>query len=394
MKKFGFSAWFFLFITIALFLYSYTQVDLGLTLSRVSIFQTIEKNFQYIGYFNRPLSTACYSGLLLLLFAGYIRLLYIAAKGNMQRKTFWFLTMLITIILTFSYNAFSYDLFNNIFDAKIITHYHQNPYVHNALDFPKDPMLGFMHWTQRDYPYGPVWLFFSVPLSFIGANIFLLTFFLFKIFAGLSYVGTVYFLEKIASQLDKKTALFKTMLFALNPLVLIEGLVSAHNDMTMFFFAVMGLYLLMQQKHIAAGISLLVSIGIKFATVFLAPVFLGVSLLQVAKKNIHWEKMFLLITLLMIPALFAVTIRTTFQPWYLLYVLTFCCLIGDRLYSAIPSVIASFFALTEYVPFLYAGNWNPPIPAILNTITLTGLAICIVVIVFLVFSKRSYNVLQ
>src|SRR5258706_5338006 len=165
---------------VCLFFYSYTQVDLSLTLSRISIWQGIEKSFQYVGYFQRPLSTYLYSGILIALFVSYIFLLIAVHKNVLSRKTLWILIIGTAIVLTFSYNAFSYDLFNYIFDAKIITHYSQNPYMHMALDFPHDPMLSFMHWTQRTYPYGPAWLLVTAPLSFIGLQFFLPTFFLFK----------------------------------------------------------------------------------------------------------------------------------------------------------------------------------------------------------------------
>ena len=49
---------------IALFLYSYTQVDLNLTLSTVNIWQYIQKAFQYIGYYERTFSTLIYLGIL------------------------------------------------------------------------------------------------------------------------------------------------------------------------------------------------------------------------------------------------------------------------------------------------------------------------------------------
>lgn len=394
MKTLSLSVWCYFLGIIGLFLYSYTQVDLSLTLSQMSLYQTIEKSFQYIGYFNRPLSTYLYVGLLIFLFTFYIRLLNLAIKGKIQKQTFWLLTILTTIVLTFSYNAFSYDIFNNIFDAKIITHYHLNPYQHKALDFPQDPMLSFMHWIERTYPYGPFWLAFSVPLSFMGANIFIITFFLFKIFAGFSYLGTVFFIEKITQHLDKKSSLLKTMLFALNPLVLIEGLLSAHNDMTMFFFGIFALYLLMNHKALFSGLSLCISVGIKFATGFITPVFLVVWVLQIVKKKINWERVFLFCLIFMVPALVAVTMRTTFQPWYLLYVLPFAALIGNRLWLIVPSILASFIALTEYIPFLYTGNWDPPIPFILNTITFSGVIVCLCSIILLFFFKSKRHVLQ
>src|SRR4030042_3801668 len=164
---------------VALFLYSFTQVDLNLTLSRWSIWQVIEKSFQHIGYFNRPLSTVFFIMIIVLLFIFYGLFLFLSYRNKISVREMWYLVILTAVILSFSYNAFSYDLFNYIFDAKIVTYYHQNPYLYKALDFPGDPMLTFMHWTHRTYPYGPSWLLLTVPLSFLGFNFFLPTFFLF-----------------------------------------------------------------------------------------------------------------------------------------------------------------------------------------------------------------------
>ena len=76
---------------------------------------------------------------------------------------------------------------------KYLTFIHQNPYFHKASDFPNDPMLNFMRWTHRLYPYGPSWLILTVPLSFIGLNFFLPTFFLFKIMIGFIFFGKLLF---------------------------------------------------------------------------------------------------------------------------------------------------------------------------------------------------------
>ena len=139
-------------VIFALFLYSFTQIDLSLTFSRIDFLRNLVKSFQYIGYFNRPISTYIYVGLLALLFGFYIYFLKLAQNKRIKRDLVWKLIIATIVILLFSYNAFSYDLFNYIFDAKIFTHYHMNPYLHKALDFPGDPMLSFMRWTHRAYP--------------------------------------------------------------------------------------------------------------------------------------------------------------------------------------------------------------------------------------------------
>jgi alpha-1,6-mannosyltransferase len=276
---------FYITTIVALFLYSFTQIDLSLTFSRIDFLHEIVKSFQYVGYFNRPLSTFIYVFLIVLLFNFYLGFLVLAYTKLLSKKMLWKLIIITTVILTFSYNAFSYDIFNYIFDAKIITHYQQNPYLHKALDFAGDPMLSFMRWTHRVYPYGPVWLGLTVPLSFLGFQFFLPTFFLFKSLIAASFLGTLYFIGKIFQKVAPEKEIFGLVFFGLQPLIIIESLVSGHLDIVMFFFAAWAVYLLLQKKYLFSFLLLFVSIGIKFVTGFLLPLFIVVFLLKKLKNK-------------------------------------------------------------------------------------------------------------
>ena len=370
-------AWY-IITSFFLFLYSFTQVDLGLTLSRVSVWQGIQKSFQYVGYFQRPLSTLLFVAILVSFFASYILLLIFASKKLVTKKVAWVSIITTTVILFFSYNAFSYDLFNYIFDAKIFTYYHLNPYAHKALDFAGDPMLGFMHWVERTYPYGPAWLILTIPLSYIGMQIFLITLFLFKALAGAAFLGTVWCIGKISEKLGNKEDMLPILLFGLNPLIIIESLVSAHNDIAMMFFGVAGLLFIMNNKNIRGIFMIIVSIAIKFATIFIIPILLFVFISNILKKKVHWQKMLLSLSLLMIIPVVLASIRTNFQPWYTLFVLPFAAMLGRKYYVIIPFVTFSLFCLLEYVPFLYLGNWNTPVPIILFWLTTSGIIFSII----------------
>jgi hypothetical protein len=371
----------YILVFIGLFLYSFTQIDLGLVISRYPFFYQIEKSFQHIGYFERPLSTSLYLLIFLLLTGLYIVSLKFATKKNFEKKLIWEIILIGTILLTFSYSAFSYDIFNYIFDAKIVTHYHANPYMHKALDYPGDPMLGFMHWTQRVYPYGPLWLVLTVPLSFIGLQIFLPTFFLFKMLAAASFIGCLYYISKIFQKIKPEQELFGLIFFGLNPLVLIESLVSAHIDIVMMFFSLMGFYFLLQKKYIKSYASLVVSIGIKFLTGLLAPIFIWTHILQSKKKKFNLEKVLgVSLVLLLIGVILETNESGNFQPWYLLAPLSFGVFLSHKYYVLIPSIIISVASLLLYVPFLYIGNWNPPIPQILSTILLMSYVISLLMV--------------
>ena len=368
----------YLLTVIGLFFYSFTQVDLGLTLSKWSVWQVLQKYFQNIGYFQRPFSSYLFAAIVLLLFVFYLMILQGVLMKKISKKAIWILIITITVILTFSYNAFSYDLFNYIFDAKIITFYHQNPYLHKALDYVSDPMLSFMHWTHRFYPYGPVWLGLTVPLSFIGLQFFLPTFFLFKILISMSFLGVAFYIGKILQKFSLKDELFGVAFFALNPLIVVESLVSAHNDMAMIFFLMWALYLLMNIKYTRSIILIILSIGVKFATAFVLPIFILIVFLQKRKKIINWQFLFTATTAIMIIPVILASYRTNFQPWYLLNILPFAALVAGNYYVFIPSVIVSLAAVLEYLPFLYSGNWNNPIPSILFWMTTGSIILSLV----------------
>lgn len=366
----------YLIVVFGLFLYSFTQVDLNLTLSQWSVWQVVEKFFQHIGYFQRPFSTFFYIAIVLLLYLFYFLFLRRARVGGIRGiRGIWVMIITMTVILAFSYNAFSYDLFNYIFDAKIVTHYHQNPYLHKALDYASDPMLSFMHWTHRTYPYGPVWLLLTIPISFIGFDFFLLTFFMFKFLIAASFIGTAFFIGKILNKIYPQNETFGLVFFAFNPLIIIESLVSGHNDIVMIFFAVLSIYLILNKNYFRSFILLIMSIGVKFATFFLLPIFGYIYLFGKNNQQINWQRIFDIIVILMIIPIIIATVRTNFQPWYLLYVIPFASLVSKKYYIFIPTVIISFFSLLQYVPFLYLGNWNPPVPAILTWIMNTSVLV-------------------
>lgn len=375
-------------VSLLLFLYSYTQVSLSLALNKLPFLYTIQQGFQYIGYFNRPLSVLLYCALLGLLFTLYIVTLSAIQKKKLTVQRVWIIIGCVIVILSASYNAFSHDIFNYIFDAKIVTEYQENPYMRKALDYPNDPMLSFMQWTHRTYPYGPVWLVITLPFSYIGMQYFLPTFYLFKILAAGAYLGTVWGIYTIVSIKKKEYALFSAALFALNPLMMIEFLVSAHNDIVMLLLGIVAVYLLLQQKRVFGGLVYVLSVGVKYATGFLAPMMM---ILFFRPK--YFERAVVIGVLSMIGAVIAASIKSgNFQPWYFSYVFVIASLLSYQKYIRIPVIVFSVFACLHYIPYLYTGTWDPPIPSILFA-GLVIATICSIVTsgyyLLMYFGKRS-----
>lgn len=346
---------------VCLFFYSYSQVDLNLTLNQHPLYLSFQKHLTSLGYFHRPLSALIYLSLIFLLFTSY--LFFVLAEGGLGAGRVWTLIFLTAFLLWFSYNAFSYDLFNYIFDARILTFYHKNPYKFKALDFPNDPMLRFMHWVHRTYPYGPVWLLVTIPLSILGRQKFLPTMFLFKGVAIASYLSSCWLVFKILQRTSPRRVIRGLVIFALNPLVIIESLVSAHNDIFMIALALLAFLFLLEKKLFLTWLFFLCAGGVKFATFFLFPPYLLVTFAHLRGKQIDWSKIYLSsFFLLSIAVLFAVK-RSELQPWYLLYPLSFLPFLRSFPLFVL-SLAFSFSALLRYLPFLALGYWDPPVPTL------------------------------
>ncbi len=370
----------YLLILLGLIIYSYSQIDLNLTLSSNAVYQSFQQMMIWLGYFNRPLSTAIFLVLIFLLFAVYCLLLRLVKQGSLEERQFWILVILTLGISLFAYPAFSHDIFNYMFDARIVTSYGLSPYQYRALDFPNDLWIRFMHWTHRYYPYGPTWLLLTLPFSFLGLGKFTLTMLNFKLLFSALYLGNIYFINKILAKISPEDRLFGLVFFALNPLIIIEGLVSPHNEAAMLFFLLSGIYFFIFRRKWPAAVSLLFSGGIKFLTLIFLPIFLcwrGRDFLKLIRVLI-WVLM-----ASFIPLVFA---REPY-PWYFLTLVGLVALVvKDRLLFWLTLGI-SLGTLLRYAPFLYFGNYEALVPQIQLGATIVPVIMALVI--FLLGRKAS-----
>lgn len=366
----------------SLFLYSFTQIDLNLTLSKITIWQRMEKAFVHVGYFQRPLSTTIFLTILFFLFFFYLLILWLTKNDRLKANQLWWLIFATVVILFLSYPAFSHDIFNYIFDAKIVAFYHQNPYRVKPLDFPDDPMTRFMHWTHRPSVYPPLWISLSVVPFVFGFGKFLLQLFLFKAMMAGFYLGTIWLIWKVSEALTPKQKIFNLAFYAFSPLVLIESLVSGHNDGVMVFFALLAFYLLLKKKPFLSFLSWFFSIGVKYITAFLFPVFALLAWRKIRVKKVDYQKLTIAAILFLFLAILTTTYRIGFQPWYLLWTLPFIALKAEERFLFWLTIGFSLGSLLRYAPFLYYGHWNYPVSNM--KLWLTALPVGLSFLVYLV----------
>ncbi|HVL69113.1 MAG TPA: hypothetical protein VM364_17785 [Vicinamibacterales bacterium] len=149
------------------------------------------------------------------------------------------LTLLLASPVVVFAGLFSDDVYlYNLYGRTIVVH-GANPLVAAPAAFPHDPHLAWVHWKELASSYGPLWLMVSAPLSAVAGD-------------SLSGVIVVYRLAALALHLCVAAALWMvlrqsrpsfaaagTLFYAWNPLVLVEVVGNAHNDVLVALFAVL-----------------------------------------------------------------------------------------------------------------------------------------------------------
>jgi hypothetical protein len=348
-----------------MFLYSFTQVDLGLTLTQFSFWQIIQKNFQYIGYFQRPFSTVAYCILVIGLLILYGYAMRCIKNNRISMQSLKILIFSIFCLLVLSYPAFSYDFFNYMFTAKTVLLYGKNPYQTIPLQFTGfEPWLSFMHWTHLPSAYAPVWILLTLPAYIFSFGYFLLILWNLKITIGIFYLLTAWGIGQILRDDTETNRLSGIALFALNPLILIESLVSGHNDIVMAACAIAALLVLWKKNYVYSFFIFALSVALKEITIILAPLYF-------LRKNRFLP--FLLMSVGLIS--FLIFFKREMLPWYGIWVLPFAALVPNITFY-MPLVYGfSSGLLLYYAPFLYFGHWNDPVPVMKFWLTILPMVI-------------------
>jgi hypothetical protein len=320
-------------------------------------------------YPNRNLITTTYLILISLLFLTFIFLRRFFVASSLKKNLV--IILLFSIPLLFSFNALSFDVFNYLFNAKMLAVYHADPHLQVALDFPEDTWTRFMHNTHTPAPYGYGWTLISLLPFLITGGKFTLTWFTFRLLNLLLLFTLAFIFWRWSKKLSPSSRLTNFSLFFFNPLVLIEVITNIHNDLWMMLGAVLSLFLLYPRPRklsplrlIISFLCLLFSFSIKYATIVLLPVWLFLiikpphnflpqirSLLQKWQVNLFDLCAVLLFLPLLIPR------SQLFHPWYLIWSLTFLPLGQNKIIRSLL-LIFTLTSLLRYAPYLQANGYD------------------------------------
>ena len=185
--------------------------------------------------------------------------------------------------------------------------------------------------------------------------------------------------------------LISVILFAFNPLIVMETLLSGHNDIVMIFFTLSSFFMLMKKKVFFALLLFALSILIKYATIMLIPIFLYAFWKTFKREEVNWKNIFYLSSLLMLVGFLLAPIREEIYPWYALWFLSFSFLVPNKKLLLYISIAFSFGLLFRYVPFILLGTHAGLTPIIKSAVTFIPVSLVLFYFTVNKLWQRTYS---
>ncbi len=149
------------------------------------------------------------------------------------------------LILVFTPAMLSHDIIVYASYSRIIANYHANPYFVPLTAFPHDPLVPLNYWASSVAAYGPIWVLVCGLIGFIAGPQLAGYVLAFRIFALAAHLLNTWLVTRTLRSMGRtqRTITLGTLLYALNPLVLLESSLGGHNDVFMMTFVLIGVYM-------------------------------------------------------------------------------------------------------------------------------------------------------
>ncbi len=181
-------------------------------------------------------------------------------------------------ILIFSFPNLSDDVYRFIWDGRCM-HHGINPYQY----LPSE-MIGKHDWLaaglfeKLNSPnyfsiYPPIGQFVAYLATFFETSSYYLESVLLKCFVFAAEVGSIFFGLKLLEHFGLSS--HKILIYALNPLILLEIMGNIHFEGFMIFFILLALWLLVKSKYTFSALSLSLGIACKLLPLMFLPLFVA-----------------------------------------------------------------------------------------------------------------------
>ena len=167
----------------------------------------------------------------------------------------------------------SSDIYHYALFGRMVAFYGLNPYVLPGTVVSGDPVWPWVFWRDVTTHYGPIWTLISAGAAALSDQSVLLTVLTFKGVAALFNLANCLLVFLLARRLTGGDGIAALLLYAWNPLILIEVAGNGHNDAVMMTFALLGLLLAARGWLLLGLAALLLSVMVKYLTALLVVFF-------------------------------------------------------------------------------------------------------------------------
>jgi alpha-1,6-mannosyltransferase len=177
-----------------------------------------------------------------------------------------------------AYPLLSSDIFKYVFDGRILAVYGQNPFLHVPAEYPADRFYDLVYWKAVVNAHGPLWRVAEAAAAQVGGESCQNAVLAMKVWPTLAYLATTSTLYAILRAWQPERALWGAMLFAWNPLVVLESVQNGHNDVVAALPAVVACWLAFRGRFGWAFPVLAIAFLVKPLAAVLGPLILVAAL--------------------------------------------------------------------------------------------------------------------
>ncbi len=164
----------------------------------------------------------------------------------------WLGAAIIGLIFVFTPALLSHDVFVYAGYGRLIDVYHANPYFVPFSAYHHDPIFPLDDWGVYTAAYGPLWMVVCSLVAFVAGAHPLRYILLFRLIGLAAHLFNIQLVVLILRKMERspRVVTMGALLYALNPLLLLESSQGAHNDIFMLTFILLGiLFMLRSEAH-------------------------------------------------------------------------------------------------------------------------------------------------
>ncbi len=163
----------------------------------------------------------------------------------------WIGAILAGVIYVLTPSALSHDAGVYAGYGRIIVTYHANPYYTPLSAFPHDPLFQLDDWRDAVAAYGPLWLIVCALSTFVAGSSILHYIFFYRILDLIAHLLNIWLVTAILRKAKRSSSVvvLGTLLYAWNPLVLLESGLGGHNDTVMMTCILFGIFLCIRAEQ-------------------------------------------------------------------------------------------------------------------------------------------------